>query len=64
MGRRKRYSAEFKAKVALEVLRGDRTINKLATAYGVHLNQITHWKKQFHLLLLKCFGQSGTTSHI
>lgn len=44
--KRKRYSAEFKAKVALEALRGEVTIADLATKYGVHPNMITHWKKQ------------------
>ena len=42
---RRQHSAEFKAKVALEAIRGERTINELATEYGVHPVQITHWKK-------------------
>jgi transposase-like protein len=41
---RKRYSAEFKARVALEALKGHKTVNELASAYGVHPTQITHWK--------------------
>jgi transposase-like protein len=41
---RKRYSAEFKARVALEALKGHKTINELASLYGVHPTQITHWK--------------------
>jgi len=43
---RKRYSAEFKARVALEALKGHKTVNELARAYGVHPTQITHWKHQ------------------
>jgi putative transposase len=43
---RKRYSAEFKAKVALESIRGQRSINEIASHYGVHPNLITNWKKQ------------------
>jgi transposase len=44
--RRKRYSAEFKAKVALEAIRGEQTINDLATRYELHPNMITNWKRQ------------------
>jgi transposase-like protein len=43
---RKRYSAEFKARVALETLKGHQTVNELASTYGVHPTQITHWKHQ------------------
>jgi transposase-like protein len=41
---RRQPNAEFKAKVALEAIRGERTVNELATAYGVHPVQITQWK--------------------
>jgi len=43
---RKRYSAEEKTKVAVEAIRGQKTINELASEYGVHPTQITQWKKQ------------------
>ena len=43
---RKRYSAEFKAKVALEAIREQRTVNEIASEYGVHPTQIAHWKKE------------------
>jgi putative transposase len=42
----KKYSAEFKAKVALEAIKGLKTLNEIAGETGVHPNQITHWKKQ------------------
>jgi transposase-like protein len=42
---RRQHSAEFKAKVALEALRGERTLNELAADYGVHPVQMTQWKK-------------------
>ena len=45
-GKRKRYSAEFKAKVALEALRGERTVAELGAKHGVHPTMITAWKKQ------------------
>src|SRR2546430_8391763 len=41
---RKQYSAEFKARVALEALKGLKTVNELASTYGVHPTQIAHWK--------------------
>ena len=46
MGKRKRYSAEFKAKVALETLRGELTVSQLATKHGVHQTLIGDWKRQ------------------
>ena len=45
-GKRKQHSAEFKAKVALEAAKGQRTVNELATQYKIHPSQITQWKKQ------------------
>lgn len=43
---RRTHSAEFKAKVALEAIRGIKTANELASEYGVHPVQISAWKKQ------------------
>jgi putative transposase len=43
---RRRYSAEFKFKVALEAAKGTKTINELASEYDVHPNQIGQWKKE------------------
>ena len=45
---RKQYRAEFEARVALEALKGDKTVNELASAYGVHPTQIAHWKHRLH----------------
>jgi transposase-like protein len=42
---RRQYSSDFTAKVALEALRGERTINELAAECGVHPVQIAQWKK-------------------
>jgi putative transposase len=47
MGTQRRvHSAEFKAKVALEAIRGERTGNEIAGEYGVHPVQVGLWKKQ------------------
>jgi putative transposase len=43
---RHQYSGEFKAKVVLEVLKGQRTVNEIASRFGVHPVQVFQWKKQ------------------
>ena len=45
-GKRKSHSAAFKAQVALAALKGDRTVNELASHYGVHPTLIHDWKRQ------------------
>ena len=43
---KKTFSSEFKSKVAIEALKGHKTINELATEFEVHPTQINSWKKQ------------------
>jgi transposase len=45
-GKRRRYSAEFKAKVALEAIRGEATIAELVSKHGLHQTLINAWKRQ------------------
>ena len=45
-GKRKRYSADFKARVALEAIRGEMTLAQLAAKHGIHQTMINAWKKQ------------------
>jgi len=46
MIKRRRFTADFKAKVALEALRGDQTIQSIAARHKVHPNQVGAWKRQ------------------
>ena len=43
---RKRYSADFKAKVALEAIKGELTMSQLVAKHGVHQTMINAWRKQ------------------
>ena len=44
--KRQRHSDEFKAKVAVEAVKGVRTLSELSSAFGVHPTVIAHWKRQ------------------
>ncbi len=44
--KRRKFSPEFKARVALDAMSGEHTIAELASKYSVHPNQISNWKKQ------------------
>ena len=59
MKTRRRFSAEFKAKVALEAIRGERTILELATKHQLHPNQITQWKRQAIENLARAFDDKA-----
>jgi transposase-like protein len=43
---RKQYSADLKAKIAVEAVKGQRTMQEIAAHYSVHPSQVTQWKKQ------------------
>lgn len=55
---RKTWSADLKAKIALEAIKGQRTVNEIATHYGVHPTQVTQWKKQALAELPQLFSAS------
>jgi len=44
--KRRNHSAAFKAKVALDAIKGDKTLSELASQYSLHPNQIQTWKKK------------------
>jgi len=52
----RRFSSEFKARVALEAFREQSTLTELAAKYEVHPNQITKWKREAREGLAGVFG--------
>ena len=46
MAQRRRHGSKFKAEVALEAIKGQQSINEIASAYEVHPNQVSAWKKE------------------
>ena len=57
MSMKKSYSSAEKAKIALEAIKGERTINEISHRYGVHSTQINQWKKQLIRALPDVFSQ-------
>jgi len=62
MTKRRRFTDQFKAKVALEALRGDRTIQEIAAKHQVHPNQVSTWKRQAMEGLADVFAKGGQAS--
>ena len=44
-GKNREFSAEFKARVAVEAIKGEVTLNELTRKYGVHGRQVNRWKQ-------------------
>jgi len=57
--KRKVYTSAFKAKVALEAVKGRLTINQIANQFEIHPNQVSTWKKQFLESLPQVFENPG-----
>lgn len=47
--KRKNFSSQFKAKVALEAIRGVKTVTEIAQEFGVHPTQVGQWKKELQV---------------
>jgi putative transposase len=45
--KRRTYTSEFKSKVVLEVLRGEKTLNEIAAEHQINPNMLTTWKREF-----------------
>jgi transposase-like protein len=57
MSKRRHHTAEFKAKVALDALKGIEPVHVIAARYGVHPTQVTAWKKEIADRLPELFGK-------
>lgn len=56
---RRKFSNEFKAKVAIEALKERQTLSELAKTFEIHPNQISHWKREFMENAGKAFNNGG-----
>ena len=56
---RKRYDKEFKAKVAIEAMKGEKTLQELALQFEVHPNMIALWKRQLIEQAAQLFEKAG-----
>ena len=57
--KRRNFNSEFKAKVAVDALRGEQTLAELAKKYDVHPNMITAWKKELMERAGELFEKGG-----
>ena len=62
MAKRRKFSAEFKSRAALEALVGDKTLAELAKKHGVHPNMIAAWKRQAKEGLPEVFSKGHGSS--
>lgn len=62
MGIRKRFSNEFKAKVAMAALKGDKTMAELSGEFEVHAAQVSAWRNELKEKAADVFGGSAGTS--
>ncbi len=60
--KRRKFSPEFKSKVALEAIKGIQTIHEIARQYEVHPNQVSSWKKQMLQRLPQVFSDKSGSS--
>ena len=62
MGMRKKFTNEFRAKVAMAALKGDKTMAELASEFEVHPTQVSSWRNELKEKAADVFGGSAGTS--
>ena len=60
MGKRKNYTPELKAKIAIEAIKGEKSISQIASEFGIHPVFVRRWKKQFLKNSHKVFSENAT----
>ena len=61
---RKKHTPQLKAKIALEAIKGEKTIAQITSKYGVHATQVSAWKKKALEAIPETFSQSRKRSSI
>ncbi len=56
---RKKFEAGFKARVALEAIKGEKTLSQISSEYEVHANQVSTWKKDLLKGVAGIFGRKN-----
>ena len=59
VGKRKRHSPEFKAKIALLAIKGEQSVYEIASQYQLHPGQVIQWKKQLLLQAPELFSNGS-----
>ncbi len=60
--KRKNHTKNFKSKVALAAIKGQKTTNEIASEFGVHISQMNRWKKEALEALPQVFGSKKDTT--
>lgn len=61
MGMHRKFEAALKAKVALEAIKGEKTLAQISSEYGVHATQVTQWKKELIQRSIELFTKPNNT---
>ncbi len=59
----RKFEAAFKARVALEAIKGQKTLPELSSTFGVHSTQISNWKKQVLEEMPRLFSEPRSTNN-